>query len=813
MNEDYIELDRLKEEAKQFSSILLNYLDKNEKYVDQNFHPSKSIRENNVIFDDSIKWIRLDEINNAPLFKQDLIHPAFVKQGEIGNCFLVNCLSRFAMQPYIIPNFFEVDLPNQILGCVEDSVNIECGAVLIYFNCMGQKIPVLIDTLMPTKFGSLYCSYPLDDTKSAWFCLVEKAFAKLMGSYSNSEGGDISSGISSFFDCYYPHHESLSNYPTTTLEERKLLFNKIMDYQKKGAIMDAAITINENNNNVTEEELKAKCLLNDHTYLIMKAIVIEDGTMLICLRNPWGKYVWNGDWSNDSPLWTNELKKILKWEGCKDGIFWMNEKDFLYYFTNINMAIPIPPEWCTRHLYFNFHPGEHDGKQINFNKPLDKEIIKVDFQIDKPINNDEEFKFYVLIEKRHKFYDEKNDKNCKSIWYTILFKHDNNFRIYSTNHNYYCVSDKVIGNKIIQILFNRKEKCDIIEDCYALVFCKYKFKLYNADILGEAFPEANLKGYLLGNYSFSSPIINNKNVIDNCYYQNDDKKLLYEKLELQMNSIQNEKKIALISDTEKLNDIIANFEIKANQEIRKYVNENQELRNNLEEFKNQAKQLNKLQEENEKMKEQLIIMQNENSKIINEKDQMQHQIQRENEKFKNNFEELTNITKQYNILKRENDKIKIKLVRSENLINDLKNERDNLKNQIRSFENNLKETMQSLNQYKRNDGEKDRMIKNKDEEINLLKKENDQMKELLKNTTKVNFGEQLKDENVDSPEIISSEKQNKHFDSSRCSSRSSIDQNIIPKSLIQMNQHNQFDKKVTIPKAAKLYNPRTNPKK
>lgn len=74
--------------------------------------------------------------------------------------------------------------------------------------------------------------------------------------------------------------------------------------------MDAAITINENKNNITEEELKEKCLLYEHTYLIMKAVKIEDGTMLICLRNPWGKYVWNGDWSNDSPLWTNELKNI-----------------------------------------------------------------------------------------------------------------------------------------------------------------------------------------------------------------------------------------------------------------------------------------------------------------------------------------------------------------------------------------------------------------------------------------------------------------------------------------------------------------------
>lgn len=29
---------------------------------------------------------------------------------------------------------------------------------------------------------------------------------------------------------------------------------------------------------------------------------------LIKLRNPWGKLEWKGEWSSDSPLWTQEQR-------------------------------------------------------------------------------------------------------------------------------------------------------------------------------------------------------------------------------------------------------------------------------------------------------------------------------------------------------------------------------------------------------------------------------------------------------------------------------------------------------------------------
>ena len=50
------------------------------------------------------------------------------------------------------------------------------------------------------------------------------------------------------------------------------------------------------------------------------------------LRNPWGKFEWNGYWSDASSLWTFELKESVGWSNADDGTFWMCYDDFRQYF-------------------------------------------------------------------------------------------------------------------------------------------------------------------------------------------------------------------------------------------------------------------------------------------------------------------------------------------------------------------------------------------------------------------------------------------------------------------------------------------------
>ena len=41
-----------------------------------------------------------------------------------------------------------------------------------------------------------------------------------------------------------------------------------------------------------------------HAYTLLTAKETSDGHKLVCLRNPWGNFEWQGDWSDHSDLWT-----------------------------------------------------------------------------------------------------------------------------------------------------------------------------------------------------------------------------------------------------------------------------------------------------------------------------------------------------------------------------------------------------------------------------------------------------------------------------------------------------------------------------
>ncbi len=51
------------------------------------------------------------------------------------------------------------------------------------------------------------------------------------------------------------------------------------------------------------------------------------------MRNPWGKYEWNGDFGDKSKLWTPKLKEQVGFVGGDDGVFCMKLEDFVEYFS------------------------------------------------------------------------------------------------------------------------------------------------------------------------------------------------------------------------------------------------------------------------------------------------------------------------------------------------------------------------------------------------------------------------------------------------------------------------------------------------
>lgn len=61
---------------------------------------------------------------------------------------------------------------------------------------------------------------------------------------------------------------------------------------------------------------------------------------MIKIRNPWGQFEWDGDWSDKSKKWTEEYKNafnpILDED---DGTFWMSFEDFVKNFDSLDVCM------------------------------------------------------------------------------------------------------------------------------------------------------------------------------------------------------------------------------------------------------------------------------------------------------------------------------------------------------------------------------------------------------------------------------------------------------------------------------------------
>lgn len=80
---------------------------------------------------------------------------------------------------------------------------------------------------------------------------------------------------------------------------------------------------------------------------------------LLRIRNPWGHGEWKGDYSDNSSLWTSELKYKVGYENREDGLFFMKWEDFCYCFTSVQFSV-IEDSWD----YCSF---ELQQKNFNYN--------------------------------------------------------------------------------------------------------------------------------------------------------------------------------------------------------------------------------------------------------------------------------------------------------------------------------------------------------------------------------------------------------------------------------------------------------------
>ncbi|XP_071523093.1 uncharacterized protein [Panulirus ornatus] len=269
----------------------------------------------------------LKEITDDPQLFIDGASRFDVKQGELGDCWLLAAVANLTLNRRL---FYQIVPSDQSFG------DNYAGIFHFRFWQYGRWVDVVIDDRLPTFYGRLVFMHS-EEKNEFWSALVEKAYAKLHGSYEALKGGttceameDFTGGVSEIYD--------LTKAPPN-------LFNIMLKAYQRGSLMGCSI---EPDPNVVE----ARCdtgLVRGHAYSVTRIKYCEINTPrvsgkipLIRIRNPWGNEAeWVGAWSDQSPEWQfipPEEKAEMGLTFEHDGEFWMSFKDFMTNFTMLELT-------------------------------------------------------------------------------------------------------------------------------------------------------------------------------------------------------------------------------------------------------------------------------------------------------------------------------------------------------------------------------------------------------------------------------------------------------------------------------------------
>ena len=277
-------------------------------------------------------WKRPSEIIDDPKFDEDGFSRFDVIQGTLGNCWAIAGIANLVVNK----KMFHLVVPEG-----QSFDKDYCGIFRFRFWQYGKWIEVVVDDYLPCidDFGELKLYYMHSKSNNEfWSALLEKAYAKLYGSYESINGGivteameDFTGGLSESWDMWK------KDYPPK-------LFEMMKAAHQMGSMLGTSIDANPGE---VEMELDTG-LFKGHAYSItdVKKCPTENGEVqLVRIRNPWGKDEWNGPWSDGSKEWktvSKRDKEKLNLITEENGEFYMSFDDFVTNFQQMEFVHKLP---------------------------------------------------------------------------------------------------------------------------------------------------------------------------------------------------------------------------------------------------------------------------------------------------------------------------------------------------------------------------------------------------------------------------------------------------------------------------------------
>jgi calpain-15 len=293
-------------------------------FVDPYFPPGDSsvflgTHENHL--DTAIHWRRPSEFMSGVynVFKGD-IEPTDIRQGKLGDAWFISALVTLAERPELVRRLFLID-----------EANAE-GLYRVRLCKDGEWVTVTLDDYFPC-YPSAGLLFSRSQDNQMWVMLLEKAYAKLHGSYMLLRRGRTVEALSDLTGCPAETIELESDEVRLSAQDK--LWPYLINCDLKGALMSASTPGEDRWKEAAHHRGE---LVPGHAYTLISVKQVH-GHRLLNIRNSWGVFDWTGDWGVTSPLWTSKMKAALSPNlGENDGTFWMSFDDFLRHFSRVNIC-------------------------------------------------------------------------------------------------------------------------------------------------------------------------------------------------------------------------------------------------------------------------------------------------------------------------------------------------------------------------------------------------------------------------------------------------------------------------------------------
>ena len=284
-----------------------------------------------------LPWRRPEQFFSGHGIKlYDTIHSNDIAQGGLGDCYFLAAISAIAEFPERLERLFLTK-------------TYQKNGIYVIAMCIdGIWQDVVLDDKVPCDVRSLKPAFNRSKkSNELWVILLEKAWAKVHGGYLNIAAGLTREALRDL--------TGASAITYFTQKNREQLWEKLVEANVNKFIMTAGSDDLSNGSDALVEKIG---ICGSHAYSLLEVYELEklrngrykiltpeeskEGMRierLVKLRNPWGQGEWKGDWSDDSYLWTPELRKMLNFKkDGNDGVFLMSYSDFVKYYSDLQIC-------------------------------------------------------------------------------------------------------------------------------------------------------------------------------------------------------------------------------------------------------------------------------------------------------------------------------------------------------------------------------------------------------------------------------------------------------------------------------------------